>query len=321
MNQLTRVKIKAAPPTRTAPRTKVLLVRQPSRPARRIEHREKTPLHLAIGVIVGVGVIGAVWLMGFLGFRLGFAPLVRVRELLAEPSGGLATGIIMLISMPRVILQAGMAQTPAFMLAFLLIAVPGASLAAVRSYPAGGPRIPTIVFVFSCIGAAASALNGIALIWWTVSAFRNGMVDELPFFATDAARWLADLETVSGLDALATVSAACWVVLVMRLPIPLWLKSLATTFAMFTLVVVTVATSMSNATVAQITARRSIYLADDGAVDARLLLGSTRDHHAIMRVENGAVAVELIDRPTTLTVIDTKSIVDYLEDAAQTARR
>jgi len=330
MTQLTRIKIKAAPPTRTPPRTKVLLVRQPSaRPAQRIEHREKTPTRLAIGVIVAIGAVAAIWLLGFLGWRLGFAPILRVRDLLAEPSGGLATGAIMLINVPRVILQSGMNQTPGFMLAFLLIAIPGACLAAVKTYPPGGPRVPSIVFLFACIGAAASALNGIALIWWTVSSVRNAMLRELPIFAADAEAWLGDLQTVSGLDVLATVCAACWVVLVMRLPVPLWLKALATTFAMFTLVVVAVAMSKSNVTVAQLQATRSVFWADDGGVDAGLLFGSTREHFAVLRLQRGigadgtpnhAIVIELIDQPNILRVIETNSIVDFLTDAARTER-
>ncbi|MCZ6835345.1 MAG: hypothetical protein O7G85_06170 [Planctomycetota bacterium] len=328
MNQLTRVKIKASPPMRMPPRTKVLLVRQPSaRPARPIEHKDKTTTHLAIGVIVALGVIGIIWLMGFLGYRLGFAPIVRVRDLLAEPSGGLATGIIMLISMPKVILQAGIHQTPGFMLAFLLIAIPGASLAAVKSYPGGGPRIPTVVFVFAVAGAVASALNGIFLIWWTVSGYRHGMLNELPFLAMDGGQWLKDLETVSGLDALAVVAAACWVVLVMRLPIPMWMRALSASFSFFALLVVSVAMSMSNATVAQITTARSVYLPEDGSLEARLVIGSTRTHFVIMRLEDSvmyldddaarygdkAIVVEMIDRPNSLRVIGSQSIVEYLE--------
>lgn len=319
MANLTRIKVKATPPMKMPPRTKVLLVRQPSaRPAQRVEPRDKTPTLLAIGVIVAIGVVGAVWLMGFLGYRLGFAPIIRVRDLLAEPSGGLATGTIMLISMPRVIFHTGMSQTFGFMLGFLLISIPAGGLAAVRSYPLGGPRIPSVVFVFAVTGAIASAINGIGMIWWTVSGYRNGMVNELPFLAADGAQWLTNLETVCGLDVLATIASASWVVLVMRLPIPVWLKALSSSFAMFTLLVVMVAMSMSNATVAQITASRSVYLADDGSLDARLLVGSTRDHFATMRLENGAIAIDLVNRPNTLTVIGSQSIVDFLADGATT---
>ena len=279
-------------------------------------------------MIVAVGVVAAVWLMGFLGYRLGFAPLVRVRDLLAEPSGGLATGTIMLISIPRVILTAVIAQMIMFMIGFLLIAIPGAGLAAVRSYPRGGPRVPTIVTVFSHLGAVASALNGIGLIWWTASSFRNALVDVLPFAVTDGQTWLENLEVVSGLDVLAVISAACWAVLVMRLTLPVWLKSLAASFAFFTLVVVTVAMSMSNATVAQIRTPRSVFIADDESADARLLVGNTSEHFVVLRVVPGGmrgdtpmVVVELVDRPNTLTVIGTQSMIDYLNERVPRATR
>lgn len=328
MPNITRIKVKPPQAPRTTVRSKVLLIRQPAKRAHRAEHDDPLPKRLAVGVIVAVGVVAGVWLLGFLGYRLGFAPGVRVRDLLAEPSGGLATGTIMLISIPRVILTSAISQTIIFMIGFLLIAIPGAGLGAVRSYPAGGPKVPTVVTVFSHIAAVAAALNGIAVIWWTASSFRNDLVDVLPFTVVTGQAWLENLETVSGLDTLAVISAACWAVLVMRVTIPLWLKSLAASFAFFTLVVVTVAMAMSNATVAQIRTPRSVYLADDGSVDARLLLGNTRDHFAIMRVEPGGtgtntpvVIVELINRPSTLTVIGTQSMIDYLNDRVPSPRR
>ncbi len=76
-------------------RTRVLLVRQPVKSVRRSDEPDRSSFRLAIGVIVAVGVVAVVWLMGYVGYRLGFAPLVRVPELLGEPGGGLATGTLM----------------------------------------------------------------------------------------------------------------------------------------------------------------------------------------------------------------------------------
>src|SRR5688572_19993570 len=100
------------PPARAASssKTKVLLVRQPVKSVRRSDEPDRAAYQLALGVIVALGIIGAVWLMGFLGYRLGFADLIRVRDLELDVGGGLATGTLMLISMPRVILQAGIDQ-------------------------------------------------------------------------------------------------------------------------------------------------------------------------------------------------------------------
>ena len=60
-------------------------------------------------------------------------------------------------------------------------------------------------------------------------------------------------QTVSGLDVLAVIIASLWVVVVMRLTVPMWLRGLCASIAFFGLVVVTVAMSMSNAAAAQIT--------------------------------------------------------------------
>ena len=94
----------------SAPRTKLLVVRQAAKSVRHRDQPDRTPMRLAIGVIVTIGVIGAVWLMGYLGFRLGFAPIVGVPELMGGPGGSLAIGTMMLIRIPAVILQAGMAE-------------------------------------------------------------------------------------------------------------------------------------------------------------------------------------------------------------------
>src|SRR5688572_8669060 len=138
-----------------ASKTKILLVRQPVKSVRRSDEPDRAALRLAIGVIVGIGSIAAVWLMGYLGFRLGFSELMRVRELELGGGGGLATGAMMLITMPQVILQAGIEQPAWLMIGFVLIAIPAASLGAIKPVAPGGPRPkPAIVFVSFKIGRA-----------------------------------------------------------------------------------------------------------------------------------------------------------------------
>src|SRR5688500_9156649 len=90
-----------------AAKTKILLVRQPVKSVRKSDEPDRAMLRLALGVIIALGTLAAIWLLGYLGFRLGFADLVRVRELQLDVGGGLANGTLMLISMPQVILQAG----------------------------------------------------------------------------------------------------------------------------------------------------------------------------------------------------------------------
>src|SRR5262245_59810174 len=108
----------------SASKTKILLVRQPVKSVRKSDEADLTMLKLTIGVLVGCGIVGAIWLLGYVGFRLGFSHLVREPDQLIEGSGGLTTGIMMLISAPRVILEAGIAEPMWLMLGFMLIAIP-----------------------------------------------------------------------------------------------------------------------------------------------------------------------------------------------------
>ena len=73
-------------------RTKVLLVRQPVKSVRKSDEPDRAMYNLILGAIVALGIVGAVWLMGYLGFRMGFAPLVRVPELSIDGGGGILTG-------------------------------------------------------------------------------------------------------------------------------------------------------------------------------------------------------------------------------------
>lgn len=297
-------------------RTKILLVRQAVKSVRRSDEPSRAALHLAIGVISALGAVGAVWLMGYLGFRLGFAPVMRVPDLLAEPGNGLVTGTMILISVPQVVLQAGLAQPGFLMLAFAMIAIPAASLGAISPLIPGGPRPSREAVIVSFAGAIAASLNGVALLAWTVSPFRGSFVTELPFAPQDATRWLEDLQTLAGLDVLAVISAALWVVVIMRLAIPLWLRVLTASMCFFSLVVVTVGMSMSSAAAAQVTASRSLIFIDDGTLDPRLLLGSTRQSMAVLVVDGQSILVELRERPSNLTVVGRQSIIDFLNSRA-----
>ncbi|MFB3139476.1 MAG: hypothetical protein ACE10B_09675 [Phycisphaerales bacterium] len=279
-----------------------------------------TPIRLAIGVIVAVGVVAVVWLMGVVGFRLGFAPLIRVPGLLSEPGGGLVTGTIMIISIPRVILLAGGAQPTWLMLGFAAIAIPAAGLGAVRHRPGGIPRPSLAAVVFTLAGAICAALNALAVIWWTACNARNARFADLPDDPAGTDIWLENLQTVAGLDVLAVIAATVWVVLVMRLSIPLWLRALAASASYVALVVAIVAMSMSIAAFAQIQAARSVVHLDDGSIDARLVLGFTPGHVATLRIENEMAIVELRDRSDTMTVVGRQSIVGMLQEAAQRSR-
>ncbi len=304
-------------------RTKILLVRQPVRSVRQSDEPDGRGLRLAVGVTATVGLLGGLWVMGFLGFRLGFAPAVRVPELMGGLGDGLATGTIMMISIPRVIIRAGMAEPGWLMAGFALIAVAAAGISAVGPRTPGGPRPSAAAVTFSRAGAIGAAINTFLLIWWTGSGLRNGKVGDLPFELEpqNTALWVDNLRTVAGLDVLAVIAAAVWVVLVLRLAIPVWLRVIAATASFFALGVVMVAMAMSNAAAAQIEAPRSLVFLGDGSLGAALLLGFTPHHAATLRVDAGAAVVELHDRSTVMTVIGRQSIVGRLEDAAERQRQ
>ncbi len=304
----------ARPIVRTGtPRTKVLLVRQAVKSVRQRDEPDRTAFRLTLGVIVAVGILGGVWLMGHLGFRLGFAPAIRLPELLGEPGEGLATGTLMLISVPRVILLAGIAEPAWLMVGFALIAIPAAAISAAKMPAPGGPRLSPAAVTFSYIGAIAAGLNAVAMIWWAASQMRNDKVGELPIALGSAVQWLENLQTVAAFDVLATIAAALWAVLVLRLAIPGWLKAIAASASFFTLAVLAVAMSMSNAAVAQIEADRSLVFVEDGTLDEQLLLGFTRGHAALLRITpNNAVEMQLVDRDVKLTVFGRQSLIDLL---------
>ena len=116
------------------------------------------------------------------------------------------------------------------------------------------------------------------------------------------------------------IAAAVWVVLVMRLAIPMWLRALSASASFFALVVVTVAVSASSAAVAQLQLPRSEVFIDDGSVHTRLLLGFTPRQVATLRIDEGGAIVELHDRSMMMTVIGRKSIVGMLDEAQRQRR-
>jgi hypothetical protein len=309
--------IRTNPKQQGTARSKILLVRPAAgiRSVRESDQPDRAAFKLALGVVVAAGLVLGVWLMGYIGFRLGFAPMIDVPQLQLEPGMGLVTGTLMLISMPRVIIMAGIAQPMWLMLGFVLIAIPAAGISAARPHTPGGPRPTTAAVAFSYTGAIAAAINALVVIWWAASATRKGPLDQLRVDPRETAEWLADLTAVAGIDVLAVIASTTWVVLVLRLAIPLWLRVMASTTAFFTAIVITVAMSMSNAAVTELQKPRSEVFLDDGSVDTRLLLGVTPGRLATLRMDMGVAIVELQDSGGTMTVIGRQSIVSMLKRA------
>ena len=83
-----------------------------------------------------IAIVALVWLLGHVGFRLGFAQVIEVTDLRGEFDDGLIAGVIMLIKAPALVIKAGVAQPVWLMVGFLMIAIPAAGLSAAR------PRVP-----------------------------------------------------------------------------------------------------------------------------------------------------------------------------------
>ncbi|MBT8486116.1 MAG: hypothetical protein HKO59_15810 [Phycisphaerales bacterium] len=303
------------PATRPSATSKLLLVRSPAKSVRREDQPDRMPVRLAIGVIVAVGVLLLVWLIGHLGYRLGFAPLLRVPDLTGAPMSGLAIGTLVLVSIPHAVFRAGLSEPIWLMAGFVLIALPAAGLGAARPSVPGGPRPKTAIVAMASTGAVVAMLSGIAIIWWTGCGLRVDRLGMLPADPGEAAAWHQALLTVAGADVLAMVAAATWVVLVMRLPIPLWLRAIAASAAFFTLTVATVAMAISNTAATQVATMRTL-AAIDGDGTPALIVGTTPRHLAVLRMDDAEAAVELHAPAQTITVRGRQSIVGFLEDVA-----
>ena len=145
---------------------------------------------------------------------------------------------------------------------------------------------------------------------------RNDLLPVLPSDPAAVEAWFAGIQTVAGLDVLALITAALWVVLVLRLPVAIWLRAIAVSAAFFTLVVVTVAMAISSAAATQVGAARSLCQVP-GARGERLLLGSTPQHIATLgTTPDNTVTVDLRSRAEVIAVRGGQSIADFLAERA-----
>lgn len=309
-----------------APKSRLLVVRPSGRSVKSVEHPDLTPRRLAVGVIAALAAAAATWLMGYLGFRLGFAPLMQLPDLVAQPGAGLVTGTLILINVPRVLFHAGLAEPLWLMIGFGAIALPAAALGAARPRTPGGPAMKSGVQMLANLGASASLLFAIALVAWTSAPVRTSLVQPLPDDPAQAEAWFAALQTAAGLDVLAIVVAGLWVVLAFRLPIAVWFRSLAGAATIFAFLVAFVAMSMSNAAAAHVGMPRTL-AAPPGMASAppsgsglntppeTLVLGSTHTHLATLSVspDGRRTAVRLNQHPGDLGVTGRSSIIAFLE--------
>lgn len=306
--------VRAPSPQPVGPRTRVLIVRQPVRSVGRQGEPSRGPMRLALAVVIVVAALLLLWMLGMLGHRLGYAVHMRVPELVQHPTAAFANGVRMIINVPETIIQAGVYRVGWLLLAFLAIAAPAGGLAASQPYVAGGPRQSQLAVTFSWIGAIAASLNALLIVWWTASGARRALIGELPFSVDNVEQWLQQLRTAAGLDALALFAAVLWLVLLLRITLPTWLKALSVTLAVAGAVIAFAGFAVTAGCVAGVETPRSVCMLETEVDDTHLLIGSTDQQIATAHVEFGnVVMIQLTDRPSTLNVLDSMPVTDFLK--------
>jgi len=306
--------VRAPSPQPVGPRTRVLVVRQPVRSVSQASEGSRIMGRIVLATVITAGALLLLWMLGMLGHRLGFAVHMRVPELVQHPTAAFADGVRMIINGPETIIEAGINRVVWLLLAFLAIAAPAAGLAASQPYVAGGPKQSQLAVTFSWIGAIAAIVAALLIVWWSASPARRALIGELPYNAEQVDAWLAQLRTAAGLDALALLSAVLWVILLFRLKLPTWLNALSVTLTLAGAAIAFASFSVSAGSVAGVQSPRSVCIIDGQFNQPHLLIGSTEQQIATVRVqEPNVVTVQLTDRPSTIDIKASMPIADFLQ--------
>ncbi|HRP62530.1 MAG TPA: hypothetical protein PK400_04485 [Phycisphaerales bacterium] len=268
--------------------TRVIVVRQPVKSVRAGEQGDPLPIRLAIGAMAVLGGAAVIWLIGYTGFHLGFAPLLGI-SLDLPPGGGLVAGLRTLFVIPSAVLHAAMLDPMWLLIGFLMIAIPGGGLAAAKPASPGGPQPPALAVVFSFTGAIAAMIASAALFWWVVSSLRGALLMPLPLNGTAIDTWMDSLRLAAALDAMGVIVAALWVVLVARLTVPLWMRVLAACAAYAALVMMILAVAASAGALSQTFINRPIVAGNHPGT--RLILGESGGRLVMLAEETPGKAV------------------------------
>lgn len=268
---------------------RILLLRERIRSVRDgHDHLGPGAAALRLGVVAAsvVGAVLGVWTLGYLGFRLGVAPMLGATEILGEPGEGLATGTLAVLRAPLAIFHAGLAQPGLLVAGFVMIVIPASLVPLAQPTVRGGPRPSPTEARLSAAGASAAIFFAALLVAWSASPLRRGWVGPIPATIADGPAWTAGIDAAAGIDLLAAVTAVLWAVLVLRLAIPAWLRWLSGAIVYFALAVVLVSTAISNAMAAHVDLPRAVVRAPAETSEA-LLLGYTREHAVLFTVGDG----------------------------------
>lgn len=302
--------------------TRVLLVRQPMKSIRSRDAADPLPVRLALGVMVALGTLLALWLLGTIGFAYGFARAVDLPGLQHEQGpllGGLFSGVDMLLYLPGSFLETGLVSPLWLLLGFALICLPAAGLGAAAPLTPGGPRPKSLVIAFSNLGAVLAALFSLAAITWCLFPVRLEMLGAVPRLTRSFADWLSDARFVAGMDGFITIALALWIVLLMRLGIARWLRALVAPFVIVAFLISGFCFSISSGLVAHsLRPLPVVYSLHAGATSGEsmaplLLLGETARGPVVVRRGGDAltrrIEPDLDER--ALSVVGSQSLRDF----------
>lgn len=290
--------------------TRVIVVRQPVKSVRAGEQRDPLPIKLAIGAMAVLGGAAVIWLIGYTGFHLGFAPLLGI-SLDLPPGGGLIAGFRTLFAIPGAVLYAAMLDPMWLLIGFLMIAIPGGGLAAAKPASPGGPQPPVLTVVFSFTGAVAAMVASAALFWWVASPLRGALLTPLPLSGVAIDTWMDSLRLAAALDAMGVIVATLWVVLVARLTVPLWMRALATCAAYASLVMMILAVAASAGALSQTSINRPIVAGN--VPGTRLILGESGGRLVMLAEEApGAAVLRLTHAGDDARIFGTESMYAFI---------
>jgi hypothetical protein len=234
---------------------RILLLRIRLREIRSELTAARSSLRLAACGVLAALAVAALWLIGHLGFHLGAAPMLGLSELEAA-SGGLALGTRLLVNAPFEIYRAGLDDPARLVVGFVAVAIPAALLPLALLIGAG-PILPrggaaTARRRFGSMAATLAMIASALFIFWICTPFRLTRLTPLPSDLLSAAPWLSGRSVVAGLDALAATSAVLWVVLLVQIDVPGWLRSLAGTITALAAAIMLVAATTSNGAAAEL---------------------------------------------------------------------
>ncbi len=297
------------------PRDRVVVLRERIRSVRPDDGQSTASLRLAIATVAAAVSVLGIWTLGFIGFRLGVAPLFGVPDLLAEPGGGLATGVLMVLWAPMTIFRAGLHQPVALVLGFALLTLPAGLLPLVRPLVPNGPRPKPGILALNAFGAFVAIFFAGLVVSWTVWPGRLDLLAALPVSTDRISLWRNELFAIAGLDLFAALATLLWAILVLRLAIPRWLRWLSGAIVFFALGVALVSTSISNAAVTHLHTSRAVIARQETNA---LLLGSTREHSVLLWV-NGETLQITLEPPQALVITGRQSVVEFAENGIGSA--